>query len=229
MKLVVCVECASTVEYSSVHAHALTHKLKPAPQMRLNEIFDSLGCTSGPTLPRSPCTPIPGLAIYDGQRCKVDGCGQLALTNRTMQDHFATKHPLLRLKDNVENVQLHRIGGFCGNQCLIIVDRTLSQPVPAGTFDDYLQKIGYVKTAIGGSYMAPSDIKFYDGFLAATKWHKVVTNHDISTLIALVSLPADAETTIKPVVREVKQWLHSIFNLVEDLDVTFLSIWTEGL
>jgi hypothetical protein len=67
------------------------------------------------------------------------------LKYQTMQDHLATTHPLLDANDHTESKHLHRIGEFRGNQQLIIVDPTLSLPVPMGTFEDYLEKIDYIR------------------------------------------------------------------------------------
>jgi hypothetical protein len=103
----------------------MNHSFNPVHQTRLEEIFSSVGCTDTPILPNSTTQTL-GLAIHHGHRYTVDRRGRLTVKYRSMQDRFATTHPLLHVKDRTDSKHLHRIGEFRGNQQLTDVDPSQS-------------------------------------------------------------------------------------------------------
>jgi hypothetical protein len=49
-----------------------------------------------------------------------------------------------------------------------------SHPTLTASFEDYQEKIGYMQNIVDKPYTPPTDVKFYNGFLAPSRWYKLV-------------------------------------------------------
>ncbi|KAG2111477.1 hypothetical protein DEU56DRAFT_919982 [Suillus clintonianus] len=222
-KIAICIDCEIAIPADHVRTHAVSHDLRPPPQEVLQPILASLGCVNKFTAPLGRIPPIVGLKILRGSSCSIDGCGFLAVATRTMQDHFASKHPGFSYRPNSAERDLQRIYEFRGNQTLVAIDLNLIMPPQQRAFNEYLDEITRnVPHVDSDVYHVDHDTRQHGTFLGKMGWNKAIEGLSVTKALQVVSSPSDDEQHFQALHTAVHDWLSEICIVLPNIDVTFL-------